>query len=136
MPGNPNDSVPPAAASGAMTRLIPLALVAAAVLSSGLGTGARADDGAPCGGAETRPWAKLSRSPSNAEALRRLADAHPYYPGVRYDREVWFSSPSGEVVLCRKGPRRFCSQEWWRFDQSGAGPVLSAQSGTLCVPSG
>lgn len=73
---------------------------------------------------DERPWTQMQAPPSNAEALRGLADLSPgLRGGWRHRRELWYSLPTGEVTLCRLGrntaPRLSDSGVTYEFGPTG-----------------
>ncbi len=113
-------------------RTVVVTLLALLALS-GCGSVLHPNDVGWCAGDDQRPWARMSQPPADADAMRRLADAHPNYT-FKYRREVWLTLPAGDVMLCRLDRPIFCSQEWWTFERSSGGPRLLHHDGMLCVP--
>ena len=89
-----------------------------------------------CGDNDVRPWAMLSRPPSDADELRNAANTKPNFNAmVHFERETWFRLPTGETMLCRSddSPRRSCSGEWWQFSRATGELSVTDQNAWICV---
>ena len=86
-----------------------------------------------CGGGLGEEWTMSTVPPPNAASLRLLSDKNPneHFSEMEFPVEVWFSTSNGKQLMC-KARKDFCFGEWWQFEKTDKGPVVSKQSSFGC----